>query len=95
MVLALWRVMARPPIWWRLAPARRSSRIVGGTRPTLDGNRRWSVARFAGSLARLGLVLCVMGWRGQSRLMPKPEFWTGSGRISASTSRWNGVGAVI
>lgn len=27
--------------------------------------------------------------------MPKPEFWTGSGRIRTSTSRWNAVGAVI
>lgn len=34
-----------------------------------------------------------MGWRGQSHLMPKPEFWTGSGGIGAS--RWNAVGAVI
>ena len=67
----------------------------GETRPALDRNRRWSMAPFAGALAGLGLGLCVMGWRGQSRFIPRPEFWTGSGRISASTSRWNAVGAVI
>lgn len=61
----------------------------------LDRDRRWSVPLLAGSLAGLGLRLCVMGWRGQSHLMPRSEFWTGSGRIGASTSRWNAVGAVI
>lgn len=52
------------------------------------------MAPFAGARAGLGLGLCVMGWRRKSRLVPRPEFWTGSGRTSASTSRWNTVGAV-
>lgn len=49
------------------------------------------------ALNGLGLGLYVMNWHGQPSLMPKPEFWTGSGRIgtSTSTSRWNAVGAVI
>lgn len=93
-VLALWRVMAGLPGWWRAAPAIPRPESLEGTRPALDGNRRWPVAPFAGSPAGPGLGQCVMGWRGQSRQMPKPEFWTGSGRISASTSRWNAVGAV-
>lgn len=29
-VLALWRVMAGLPVWWRAAPAVSSSRIAGG-----------------------------------------------------------------
>ena len=42
----------------------------------------------------LGLVLFVMGWRGKSRLVSRPEFWTGSGRIDASASTWNDMGAM-
>lgn len=33
-------------VWWA-APATRSSRIARGTRPALDGNRRWSTSTAA------------------------------------------------
>lgn len=47
LVLVLERVMAGLPVSWWAAPATRSSRIARGTRPALDGNRRWSTSTAA------------------------------------------------
>lgn len=48
--------------------------LVQNRQGKLDRDRRWWVGQFAGSLTGLGLVLYVMGWRGQFRLMRSPNY---------------------